>query len=93
MVTSPRSKRAHALSSGLVALSCRIAPSGRPFSVSYARNESKGLVVSTPPKSHSTAFMSGLATIDESRASEHTGRLGSGLPLIGGVGCLTLGLA
>ena len=50
-----RSKRAQALSSGLVALTVRMNPGGRPRSASRWANASKGLVVMTPPKSNITA--------------------------------------
>src|SRR6478609_3590118 len=57
MSTSLRSSCAQAFSSGLVALIERISPSGTPMLRSYSTNASKGLVVTTPPKSHSTALI------------------------------------
>src|SRR3984885_6404215 len=50
-----RSRRAHGCSSGLGALTVRMNPSGSPRSTSRRANASKGLVVTTPPKSNITA--------------------------------------
>src|SRR5271163_675928 len=55
MSISLRSRRAHALSSGLAALTRRMNPGGRPRSVSRWANASNGLVEMTPPKSNITA--------------------------------------
>ncbi len=53
---SLRSSRAHAFSCGLVALTVRRNPVGRPRSASKRANASKGLDEITPPKSQMTAF-------------------------------------
>src|SRR6202035_2128615 len=55
MSISLRSRRAQAFSSGLVALTRRMKPAGRPRSASRWANASKGLVEMTPPKSNITA--------------------------------------
>jgi hypothetical protein len=61
--SSLRSRRAHALVCGSVALTDRMKSSGRPCSRSYRLKASNGLDRMTPPKSQSTAEMfKGLGT-------------------------------